>query len=87
VWRFAPSEEWQDFALDRVHFGDACAATQLEVAKDIVADAGYDIDPEAACRIKEDVYVDDGLTGGTLEQVSRFVGNKTSDGTYDGTFQ
>ena len=73
--------------MDRVHFGDACAATQLEVAKDIVADAGFDIDPEAARRIKEDVYVDDGLTGGTLEQVNRFVGNKTPDGTYDGTFQ
>ena len=86
VWRFSPSDPWQDFALDRVHFGDACAATQLEVAKDIVADAGAHIDPEAATRIQHDVYVDDVLTGGTAEQVDRFVGKKMADGSYDGTF-
>ena len=56
VWRFSTAEPWQDFALDRVHFGDACAATQLEVAKDIIANAGAYIDPEAAKRIKEDIY-------------------------------
>ena len=38
VWRFDPTEPWQDYALDRVHFGDAAAGTQLEVGKDIVAD-------------------------------------------------
>ena len=86
LWRFDPGEQWQDYALDRVHFGDACAATQLEVGKDLVADAGAHIDPEAAMRIKNDVYVDDGLTGGTKEQVERFVGSKTADGSYDGTF-
>ena len=86
VWRFAASEPWQDFALDRVHFGDACAATQLEVAKDIVADAGAHIDPDAARRIQEDAYVDDLLTGGTAEQVDRFIGKKMADGSYDGTF-
>ena len=86
VWRFSPADEWQDFALDRVHFGDACAATQLEVAKNLVADTGYHIDPEAALRIKEDMYVDDLLSGGTTEQVARFVGQKTENGTYNGTF-
>ena len=86
VWRFSPSEPWQDFALDRVHFGDTCAATQLEVGKDLVADAGAHIDPEAAARIKNDVYVDDGLTGGSQEQVDRFIGSKTAEGDYDGTF-
>merc|ERR1711888_83052 len=62
VWRFNPSDGWQDFALDRVHFGDQCAATELEVGKDITADEGTHIDPEAAKRIKEEIYVDDGLT-------------------------
>ena len=61
VWRFSPNEEWEDFALDRVHFGDQCAATQLEVGKDLVADAGQQIDREAAQKIKNDLYVDDGL--------------------------
>ena len=80
VWRFNQSEPWQDFALDRVHFGDACAATQLEVAKDIIANSGEQIDHEAAKRIREDVYVDDMLTGGTRNQVSRFVGSRKLDG-------
>ena len=86
VWRFSSDEPWQDYALDRVHFGDACAATQLEVAKDLIADAGEYIDAEASKRIKDDVYVDDLLSGGTAEKVSRFVGDKTADGSYDGTF-
>ena len=86
VWRFTTNEPWQDFALDRVHFGDTCAATQLEVAKNVIAKAGAHIDPEASSRIMNDVYVDDCLSGGTLEQVYRYVGNKMSDGSYDGTF-
>ena len=86
VWRMSPSEPWQDYALDRVHFGDACAATQLEVGKDLVAEAGVDIDPEASQRIEDDLYVDDGLTGGDEEQVARFVGTKLEDGSYDGKF-
>ena len=59
VWRFSPDQPWQDFALDRVHFGDQCAATELEVGKDIVANKGRHIDPEAAQRIEEEVYVDE----------------------------
>ena len=37
VWRFNPTEPWQDYALDRVHFGDAPASTQLEVGKNILS--------------------------------------------------
>ena len=87
LWRFNPSEDWQVFALDRVHFGDACAATQLEVAKNMVAEMGRDIDPEAARRIEMDMYVDDGLSGGSRDQVSRFVGYKDADGEFTGTMQ
>ena len=87
VWRFDPSEPWQDYAIDRVHFGDASAGCQLEVGKDIVADAGAFIDKEASQKLKDDLYVDDGMTGGTAEQVKRFVGKKLPDGGgYDGTF-
>ena len=85
VWRFSPQDDWQDFALDRVHFGDLCAATQLEVGKDLVADEGFAIDPEASQKIKDDLYVDDGLTGGDAELVARFVGQKLPDGSFDGT--
>ena len=86
VWKFNEEDEWSDYAFDCVHFGDCCAATQLEVAKDLVADAGRDIDPEASARIKNDNYVDDGLTGGSVAQVARFLGKKQQDGTFDGTF-
>ena len=86
VWRFSPEEDWVDYALDRAHFGDQCVATQLEVGKDLVADAGAHIDPEASVKIKDDLYVDDGLTGGDAEQVARFVGEKLPDGDYSGTF-
>ena len=85
MWRFSEDDSWEDFAFDCVHFGDCCAATQLEVGKDLAADAGRDIDPVAADRIKADTYVDDGVTGGTVEEVARFKGVKSADGTFSGT--
>ena len=85
VWRFSEDDDWEDYAFDVVHFGDRCAATQLEVAKDLAADEGKDIDPVASNKIKEDTYVDDGLTGGTVEEVARFMGVKSADGTFTGT--
>ena len=84
VWRFHEDDPWEDYAFDVVHFGDCCAATQLEVGKDLTADTGWEIDPEAAQRIKDDTYVDDGITGGTPEQVSRFIGKQKEDGTFEG---
>ena len=41
--------------------------------------------PEAAKRIKQDTYVDDGVTGGTQTQVDRFIGEKSADGSFSGT--
>ena len=61
VWKFSHEDDWQDFAFDCVHFGDRCAACQLEVSKDLIADKFQDIDPEAAQLIKDDTYVDDGV--------------------------
>ena len=40
VWRSSEEEEWQDYAIDRVHFGDQSAACQLEVSKGLIADLG-----------------------------------------------
>ena len=85
VWKFSDDEDWEDYGFDCVHFGDRCAACQLEVSKDLIADKFENIDPEAAQRIKDDCYVDDGVTGGTKEQVERFIGEKYSDGTFSGT--
>ena len=85
IWKFSKDDVWEDYAFDVVHFGDCCAATQLEVAKDLTAEAGREIDPVAADRIKEDCYVDDGLTGGSVEEVARFKGLKLADGSFSGT--
>ena len=78
----------QDYAFDCAHFGDKCVATQLEVAKDLIADLpeAKAIDTEACEKIKSDTYVDDTLTGGTKNQVDRFIGVKDHQtGLYSGT--
>ena len=82
IWRFSEDEEWQDFAIDRVHFGDISAACQLEVSKSKTSHLGKDIDPQAAQKIDEDTYVDDGVTGGKPEDVERMVGIRGSDGKH-----
>ena len=88
VWRFDENEEWQTFAYEVLAFGDRCAAGQLEAAKRKCADQGVDVDPVTAVRIKEDMYVDDGTTGGTRAEVERFVGKLDPDtGLFDGTVQ
>ena len=85
VWKFEEHEEWQDYGIDRVHFGDTPAACLLEVSKQKVARLGSEIDPEAAEKIIHDTYVDDGATGGSEEAVRRMVGTLDSDGNYTGT--
>ena len=51
----------------------------MEICKDLVADAGQDIDPEAARAIREDTYIDDGATGGSEESVRRMIGDVTEE--------
>ena len=85
VYRFSPKEEWQDFAFDTVAFGDLPAANFLEIGRDLTADAGMDIDEEAAEKIKRDSYVDDNISGGSFEAVERMKGHKLGDGSFSGT--
>ena len=85
VWRFDQNENWQDFAFDVVHFGDLPAANLLELARDITADAGFNIDKEAAEKIKRDSYVDDCVTGGSFDSVKRMKGLKLEDGSFSGS--
>ena len=61
------------FGIDRMHFGDPPAAIGLEVAKNLVAESGRDIDFAAVVMIKRD-YVDDWLGGGSEEDVDRLMG-------------
>ena len=50
----------------------------------MVADLGMALCEQAALVIKHDTYVDDGASGGTIEDVRRLVGKKDENGNYDG---
>ena len=87
VYRFNPEEDWADYAFDCVAFGDNPAANLLEIGRNMTADAGESIDPEAARKLKQDSYVDDNLSGGTREEVERMVGVMMDNGKFSGTMQ
>ena len=76
VWRLDGENKWQIYAIDRMHFGDRCAAIGLDVAKKMVAEAGRHIDSKAVDMVKRD-YVDDGFGGGTEDDVRRIMGEVT----------
>ena len=84
VWRFGPDQPWQDFGFVVVAFGDRPAANFLELGKNLCADAGKDIDPIASKKIKQDCYVDDGVTGKSTSEVEKMMGQKLGDGKYSG---
>ena len=85
VCRFSENDSWQDFGFATVAFGDIPAACFLELAKRMIADAGAELDPMASRKLKQDSYVDDHITGGSLEKVSRMKGVKSESGAYSGT--
>ena len=90
LWRWGnKNAPWSTFGIDRMHFGDRPAMCGLENAKVLVADAGKEIDEDAACMIKRG-YVDDCAGGGSKATVDRLIGKETwEDGKpkYDGTVQ
>ena len=65
--------KWTTYSWMVVTFGDRPASCILEICKDIAADAGQDIDPEAARVIQEDTYVDNGATRGSEETIRRMI--------------
>ena len=65
VWRNGKTEEtWQSYGWKVVAFGDCPSSCILEIAKDLKAHTGEDIDEVAAKCISQDTYVDDSATGG-----------------------
>ena len=86
VWRECDqSRNWKTYGFTRVTYGDLPASCQLECTKDKCAELGAHIDSEAAEKLKNDCYVDDGLTGGSDEEVQRLRGELQEDGSYNGT--
>ena len=85
VWRWCDtSAPWEIMAYNVVTFGDQIAGLVLELVKNLAADMGESIDPEASRQIRCNTYVDDGAGGGTREMVNRFRGERVN-GRYNGT--
>ena len=60
VWRNGVLDtKWTTYGWTVVNFGDRPASCILEICKDLAADAGQHINPEAATAIREDTYIDD----------------------------
>ena len=72
------------FGFQTFIFGDRLAAF-LKIAIRRTAEMHRAIDPVAAHRIQHDRYVDDLSTGGTPDEVMRFVGDEQSDFQCTGT--
>ena len=86
LWRNCMTySEWKTYCFLNITFGNQPASVQLEVAKSKCAEASIDIDDEASSRILTDMHVDDGASGGSMEQFLRFMGDKNPDGSCSGT--
>ena len=86
VWRYGVQEDdWRVFAFQTVSFGDRPASVLLEIAIKQTAQRFGTLDPEAAHKITNDRYVDDFASGGTVQQVERFVGKDLGNMQHDGT--
>ena len=83
--RFADSEPWQVYTMQVVAFGDMPAALALELAKELMAELGREVDPMAAIQILRNSYVDDVGGGGTAADIARMRGERTEEGHYTGT--
>ena len=90
LWRWGREEkDWEVFGFCTMAFGDRPAMAILEEGKERAVEEGGHLDLLASKAISEDSYCDDGLTGGSAEEVSRMIGDcsKEEDGTltYSGT--
>ena len=86
VWRFADSKKaWKVYAFLVVTFGDRPAGTILQIAIKIVCQAHFKIDPYAANKLLNDLFVDDLSSGGEQEEVTRFKGTKDENGRFTGS--
>ena len=90
VWRNGKTEDtWHSYGWKVVAFGDCPSSCVLEIAKDLTALAGEDIDKVAARCISKNTYMDDGATSGDEETADKLIGEVSinEDGllTYTGT--
>ena len=76
LWRDVDeSVAFKTFGYLVMGFGDRPAAAILHVALDLVGDLGANIDARASHAIRNEMYADDGLTGGSRAEVERMMGD------------
>ena len=93
--RLNVEDPWEIWGFDCVQFGDRPAAALLSVAVEKASDNWQEVadllnlDPEKvrqdSIKLREDNYVDDGNTGGSIEDVDRMQGIKNEQGEFTGT--
>ena len=74
VWKNPETGEFEIFGHCCVGFGCVPASVLLEISKEITAEEGEELDPELASQLIDLSYVDDGMFGGTEEQVKKWMG-------------
>ena len=77
VWKMPGDEHYSTWGHCCVGFGDISASTLLELIFKRLSAMGQEIDPHTALQLTILRYVDDGLFGGTKEQIQQMRGNVT----------
>ena len=75
VWKDPETGEWKTWGHRRVGMGDISAAAFLELAKAKASERGKTVDILLAEQLISMSYVDDGLVGGTLQDLLRMRGD------------
>ena len=77
VWRHGDrGADWKVYGFLVVAFGDRQAAVLLQIVIRMTCEMYKNVDLIAAQKIQDDLFVDDLVTGGELELVDRFMGDK-----------
>ena len=77
VWRHGDrGADWKVYGFLVVAFGDRQAAVLLQIVIRLTCEMYKNVDLIAAQKIQDDLFVDDLVTGGELELVDRFMGDK-----------
>ena len=79
VWRKDRTGNWDIYGFLCVSFGDRPAAVILDVVIKLTVQMFGGLDLLAAKRLKEDMFVDDLVSGGTDDEISRYVGEEDPD--------
>ena len=79
VWKDPETGEWRTWGHKRVGMGDISAAAFLELGKGKASELARLIDILVAEQLLSMSYVDDGLVGGTQEELERMRGTITYD--------